>query len=454
MNGNKVLRKTESMCPICMARLPAEIISSKSKIFLERNCPDHGKIQTYLAVEDDYDQFIHFYRILQRKNLKSYGISIQLTTRCNLSCPVCFVHTHKHNPYEEPTIDQIKEIIKDINDDDITLTGGEPTLREDLPQIMMMISRTTNRPMLVTNGIRISDLKYLRVLKKSGLSSVRLSYDGFNDTAYLKLSGKKLIHIKQKALKNLQTLRIPTVIEFTLTKGVNDKDIGRLYDLIEEHDVITGVGIRSYLHLGAAGLSKDDSSSVFEIARNLDSSPLSNYRDIMTFMKFYMLVSYYFNINNCPYLWYYILIRDRKENVSDRQSYSKRSHNSLVSFNKVFSLKKAGKAIDQNIRLISEGKKPLLHFLFAVLPSIINSRSVKILYQVGFSFIRKLLGYPLNVGKFPSSFIFLMIEGACDLNYYDKDFQNCTGRDYCPQKGIITILQDNINREAILKKSS
>ncbi len=420
-----VLRNTKSICPTCHKDIPAEIVEKEGKIVLRRKCHNTGDV--YLADTDDYEQFLEYYEILKSKCYKSYGISVQLTTKCDLNCPVCFVDTHKRQAYDEPTLAKLKKIASTVSEDDITLTGGEPTQRSDLPDILKMIGQTSNRSMLVTNGLKISDIEYLRSLKMSGLNSVRLSLDGFDNKIFKTISGAPILKSKLQAVHNLKELNIPTVIEFTATRGVNEQDISKLLDIAIENPNINAIGIRSYLHLGAAGLSHSNSYSVFELAHLVRP-----YEEIEEFMKFYMLVSHYFKISNCPYLWYHIMIRDNGK---------------LVSFNEIFNLAKAKEAINENIELIKNKKPSKLHFVTAVLPKIINSKSKKILSHVGWSFVKKLFGRPLNVGKFPSSFVFLMIEGACDLYYYDKDFQHCTGRDYCPEKGTVTILDDNIKRE-------
>jgi uncharacterized radical SAM superfamily Fe-S cluster-containing enzyme len=75
--------------------------------------------------------------------------------------------------------------------------GGEPTVRDDIVEIVKMAHNLKFMILLATNGIRMSnDPELVRNLKKVGLNIVYLQFDGLTDSPYEKLRNAKLLRIK------------------------------------------------------------------------------------------------------------------------------------------------------------------------------------------------------------------------------------------------------------------
>lgn len=85
----------------------------------------------------------------------------------------------------------------------IHLSGGEPTVREDLPEIIKMgREKGFDYIQINTNGRKLAfDEAYAGVLKEAGASVIYLQFDGTNDTIYQKLRGEPLLEIKKKPFK-------------------------------------------------------------------------------------------------------------------------------------------------------------------------------------------------------------------------------------------------------------
>ena len=97
----------------------------------------------------------------------------------------------------DPTIDTIGNWLESVRHacgDHIViqLSGGEPTVREDLPEIIRLArSYGFGFVQINTNGLRLSeDPAYARQLREAGLSSVFLQFDGTRDEIYRKLRGR------------------------------------------------------------------------------------------------------------------------------------------------------------------------------------------------------------------------------------------------------------------------
>jgi hypothetical protein len=114
----------------------------------------------------------------------------------------------------------------------IQLSGGEPTLRDDLPEIIALgRSLGFGYFQLNTNGLRLArDSGYARSLKAAGLGCVFLQFDGTNDTIYRTIRGAALLEAKTQAISNCAAARLGVVLVPTLVPGVNTADIGGILD--------------------------------------------------------------------------------------------------------------------------------------------------------------------------------------------------------------------------------
>ena len=113
-----------------------------------------------------------------RFNLLPLRFFLELTHRCNLNCPYCYLGKNKVK--EEMSADEWLNIIKQIPFYSfITLVGGEPLIREDFPSIFKACSKKTNHKVhLVTNGILMDD-RIISALVRYKLLLLSVSLDGW-----------------------------------------------------------------------------------------------------------------------------------------------------------------------------------------------------------------------------------------------------------------------------------
>jgi uncharacterized radical SAM superfamily Fe-S cluster-containing enzyme len=110
----------------------------------------------------------------------------------------------------------------------LQLSGGEPTLRDDLPEIVEAARRVGYSFIQVnTNGLRLAaDRAYGRRLSAAGLSSVFLQFDGVDDETSLTLRGRALLEQKLRAVRNCGRIGLGVVLVPTLVRGVNTGSVG------------------------------------------------------------------------------------------------------------------------------------------------------------------------------------------------------------------------------------
>ena len=112
-------------------------------------------------------------------------VALNLTRRCNLSCAHCYLDAGTRNNGEarELSTGEVRGIldgIADLSDETmVVFTGGEPTLRRDLPDLISHATGLGLMPVLGTNGTLLDDDR-LQALKKAGLQGAGISIDSLD----------------------------------------------------------------------------------------------------------------------------------------------------------------------------------------------------------------------------------------------------------------------------------
>ena len=260
MTPKPAAQPTESLCPVCLARIPARRTIRGDRVFLEKACPDHGAFSACIWAGDP--AFTGWQRpkiptrpvhpghsvdrgcpfdcgLCPEHRQRSCTIILEVTDRCNLGCPVCYADTCGRG--EDPSLETLGRWFEAAarvgGGSNVQLSGGEPTLRDDLPRIVAM-GRAAGFEFIQinTNGLRLaSDEAYVRDLAAAGLASVFLQFDGTDDAIYGKLRGRPLLAEKRTAIARCGDHGIGVVLVPTMVPGVNDDDVGNLLRLALDH---------------------------------------------------------------------------------------------------------------------------------------------------------------------------------------------------------------------------
>lgn len=174
-------------------------------------------------------------------------LRLSVTSRCNLFCQYCNPASQKNecSSFEkERSVEAIINDVKKIHNVSplakVRISGGEPTLRDDLPEIVRGIKELgIERVGLTTNALFLG--KALEHLWHSGLGSINISLDAINPEVYQKMTGstrpeKSLASIFE-ALKKAQELGMPVKLNAVICKGLNDSEILPLLDFAISHNV-------------------------------------------------------------------------------------------------------------------------------------------------------------------------------------------------------------------------
>ena len=107
-----------------------------------------------------------------------YRMDLALTYRCNNACPHCYVARPADYPEKNTeTWVQIIRRLREIGIPHVCFTGGEATLRADLPSLVACAEECGLVTGLLTNGRRLSDAAYTRALVAAGLDHVQITLE-------------------------------------------------------------------------------------------------------------------------------------------------------------------------------------------------------------------------------------------------------------------------------------
>jgi uncharacterized radical SAM superfamily Fe-S cluster-containing enzyme len=250
----KLLGNTYSLCSICLSKVPARKISDGKNIYLEKTCPEHGsqRVLIWRGAETyqewgDFGEEIGGPRERLTETIKGcpYDCGLcpthkaatciaimEVTSRCNLRCPVCFANSNETDNGNDFSVikGMFETLFNAVGPCPIQLSGGEPTVRDDLPQIAELGQQIGFQHIMVnTNGIRIAeDIGYLVNLKHSGVDTIYLQFDGVTNDIYSQIRNKALLETKLQTLRNCAKIEMGVVLVPTLVPGINDHQIGAM----------------------------------------------------------------------------------------------------------------------------------------------------------------------------------------------------------------------------------
>jgi molybdenum cofactor biosynthesis protein A len=155
-------------------------------------------------------------------------LRISLIEKCNLRCTYCMpadgiLLSPKASLMTADEVFQIAKTFVDHGVDKIRLTGGEPLLRKDFPEIITQLATLNTEISITTNGILID--KHIETFKKCNISKINLSLDTLVATKFNTITLRNQF---QAVIDNLYLLLnndFKVKINVVLIKGVNDNEI-------------------------------------------------------------------------------------------------------------------------------------------------------------------------------------------------------------------------------------
>jgi len=266
LTEKKILRETFSVCPVCLKKIKAQVVEKNGKVVILKECSEHGSFNDmYWARADLYYKAEEFKKpsaqpfqdncplncgVYECPNHKSTTVMavIDVTNECDLRCPICFANAAQPTDLYRPSLETIYSMLENLRQREhaplaVMFAGGEPTVRDDIVEIVRKAHELKFMILLATNGIRMSkEPELVKRLKEAGLNIVYLQFDGVTDQPYSKLRNAKLLPNKLWVIELCRKHDIEIILVPTLQGGINDDQVGDIIRFAAENvDIIRGI---------------------------------------------------------------------------------------------------------------------------------------------------------------------------------------------------------------------
>lgn len=176
-------------------------------------------------------------------------VMVDVTHRCNMTCANCYLPNRVLPDIDARWLSSMFSRLR--KGTFIRLTGGEATLRHDLPDIIREVRRHGHHPVVMTNGLKLHDRAYVRELKKAGMQVCYLSFSGgFDDDLYDAIDEMRCAEKKRLAFENLRAEHVFTSIGMIHVPGLNESAITATWKAITQSRNVRELHLRA---VGAMG---------------------------------------------------------------------------------------------------------------------------------------------------------------------------------------------------------
>lgn len=252
-------RTVETLCPECSRIILGRYFEQDNNVYIEKTCPEHGYVKD--RVFTDARMYLRSARrvfqdergVLEPQvrgghhcpsdcGLCSQHLStsclaqIDLSNRCNLTCPVCFASANAAGHVAEPTYEMVVEMLQALRDQRpypptaIQFTGGEPTIHPDFHRIVAKArSMGFTHIQIATNGITHANAEFARRSHEAGLHTLYLQFDGVDPEIYKKLRREDLWERKLACVENCRATGMKICLVPTIINGVNNDQVGEIF---------------------------------------------------------------------------------------------------------------------------------------------------------------------------------------------------------------------------------
>lgn len=299
--GDRLLKTTISLCPSCLAHVPAAVFTQDSRVLMRKICDQHGTSQAvvendesyyYLSNKDSWgrcyaeDRVIDFplaksccgegggccgdgeaedtfeYNdITPQTENKSCTILVEITNACNLACAVCYSDSRGDRKLPVAAFkDHLQRLVEQKGPlDSVQLTGGEAMLHPEFWDMLAFLhALPVKKIYLPTNGLlfaREENAQRLAPFKDKLM--VLLQFDGHEPETNRTIRNANPATPREQVITHLARLGIHMQLTMTLTMGLNEPEIGWVVEAAMRHRHIKVVALQPVTHSGRYDLNCD-----------------------------------------------------------------------------------------------------------------------------------------------------------------------------------------------------
>ncbi|WP_048147855.1 GTP 3',8-cyclase MoaA [Palaeococcus ferrophilus] len=159
------------------------------------------------------------------------NLRISLTRDCNFRCFFCHREGQTSMDGHEMTPEEVERLVRiasRLGVRKVKLTGGEPTVREDITEIVRRVKPYVLDLSMTTNGSRLRELA--RPLAEAGLDRVNVSLHSLREDVYKKITGVDMLGTVLEGIEEAVKYLSPVKLNMTVMRGLNDDEI---WDMVE-----------------------------------------------------------------------------------------------------------------------------------------------------------------------------------------------------------------------------
>jgi len=196
-------------------------------------------------------------------------MDLAVTFRCQNDC----VHCYAGGPHETAELNtlQWKQVIDRLSDIGVfilTFTGGEPTLSDDLAELLLYAQNKGMVTGLITNGRRLKDKSYVETLEKAGLDFAQFTLESHKPKIHDSMTGAKGSWKETvEGIKNASQSKVYVTTNSTLS-NYNAPDFLDTVDFIKSLNV-AAFGCNSLIHSGKANAVGEEFALPLETLKEL-----------------------------------------------------------------------------------------------------------------------------------------------------------------------------------------
>lgn len=283
--AERKIKQTRSICPVCLEAVLAAVFERGQEVWMDKECPQHGAFSALLSSDSR-----HYYESDNTAPASgsccgggcgvpatatgasaastpwsnhSCTILIEIIERCNLACPTCFAGSSPAQSGLMSLEDFTAHVERlaaggKLSSDMIQLSGGEPTIHPQFFEMIdLLFSRGFQKVCINSNGIKLAQSDFVerlaacRQANPGGELFVYLQFDGFDEATQTALRGRAdLASIKSRALSNCLARDIRVHPVMTLTRGINDHEVGAFVQLAVDNPGLKNVVIQPAMYSG------------------------------------------------------------------------------------------------------------------------------------------------------------------------------------------------------------
>jgi len=194
-----------------------------------------------------------------------YKADLAVTYDCNNDCPHCYNEAGRHDLAGLPTADwkRIVDRLVAVGVPHLIFTGGEATLREDLPELVAHADAAGPLCGLNTNGRRLATAGYAATLADAGLEHVQVTLGSHDADVHDRIMNARAFAQTVRGIERALATRLHVITNTTLTRLNAD-------DIVETIAFLHALGIRTFalnamIHSGG-GFGNDAALTEVELA--------------------------------------------------------------------------------------------------------------------------------------------------------------------------------------------